>query len=53
MPCSSRAPGITPARDAAFRLAQDGKDSRFAESARLHQNLLDHKAREDSTFDAR
>lgn len=26
---------------------------RFAESARLHQNLLDHKARENSTFEVR
>ncbi|WP_222024290.1 hypothetical protein, partial [Rhizobium laguerreae] len=34
-------------------LAQDGKDLGFAESARLHQNLLDHKARENSTFEAR
>ncbi|MFK3968465.1 hypothetical protein ACI2KT_33385, partial [Ensifer adhaerens] len=25
----------------------------FAESARLHQNLLDHKARENSTFEVR
>ncbi len=39
--------------DAAFRLAQDGKDLRFTESARLYQNLLDHIARENSTFEAR
>jgi hypothetical protein len=39
--------------DAAFRLAKDGKDLGFAKSARLHQNLLDHKARENSTFEAR
>lgn len=39
--------------DASFRLAKDGKDLGFAESARLHQNLLVHKARENSTFEAR
>ena len=39
-------------RNAAFCLAKDGKDLRFAESARLHQNLLDHIARENSTFEA-
>ena len=37
----------------AFRLAQDGKDLWFTKSAGLHQNLLDHKARENSTFEAR
>lgn len=34
-------------------MAKDGKDLWFAESARLHQNLLDHIAREDSTFEVR
>lgn len=38
-------------RDTAFRLAKDRKDLWFAKSARLHQNLLVHKARENSTFE--
>ncbi|TCA13557.1 hypothetical protein E0H67_37675, partial [Rhizobium leguminosarum bv. viciae] len=33
-----------------FCLAQDGHYLRFAKSARLHQNLLDHKPRENSTL---
>ena len=40
-------------RHPAFALPQDRKNLGFGKSTRLHQNLLDHKARENSTFEDR